>query len=146
MNELADQPNLTQGFGLGLLAGLGFAIAYGLLAYPVGLTFGLVAVGFFGGIVIGGAVTRGAWQGRPHIMARRLQVIAALVGTGGWMVGLFISYVISQALIPQASTGLLERLSFAGFSEYFAALDELLRFSHGGALAAAALMAWRGAR
>lgn len=143
---LADQPNILHGFDIGLLAGIGFAIAYGLLAYPVGLTFGLIAIGFLGGIVIGGAVTRGAWAGRPHVTVRRLQVTAALIGIGAWMVGLFLSYVMSQALIPQASTGLLERLSFAGFSDYFAALDELLRFSHAGALAAVAFMAWRGAR
>jgi hypothetical protein len=142
----ADRPDALRGFDLGLLAALGFALAYALLAYPIGLTFGLVAVGFIGGIVVGAAVTRGAWSNRPHLTLRRLQLMAALIGIGGWMVGLFGSYVISQALLPQASTGLLERLSFADFSAYFAGLDELVRLSHAGAVAAAAFMAWRGAR
>jgi hypothetical protein len=143
---LADQPNALRGYDLGLLAGLGFALAYGLSAEVIGLTWGLAAVGFIGGIVIGGAVTRGAWAGRRHITIRRLQLTAALVGVGSWMGGLFFAYVLSQALIPQASTGLLERLSFGGFADYFSGLFEFLRLVHAAALAAVAFMAWRGAR
>ena len=143
---LAGRPNFLHGFDLGLLAGIGFAIAYGLLAYPIGLTFGLIAVGFIGGIVIGGAVSRGAWTGRPHITVRRLQLMSGLVAIGAWIVGLFVSYVMSQALLPEATSGLLERISLAQFNDYFAALGEFIRLSHAGALAAAAFMAWRGAR
>ena len=143
---LADKPNSLHGYDLGLLAGLGFALVYGLSAEVIGLTWGLAAVGFVGGIVIGGAITRGAWVGRKHVTRRRLQLIAALIGIGSWILGLGFAYVLSQALIPQASTGLLERLSFAGFSDYFGGLFEFLRVVHAAALAAVAFMAWRGAR
>jgi hypothetical protein len=143
---LADRPNALHGFDLGLLAGLGFAVVYGICAAIINLTWGLAAVGFIGGIVIGGAVTRGAWAGRKHITVRRLQLAAALIGIGSWIVGLFVAFVLSQALIPQPSTGLLERLSLAGFSDYFGGMFEFLRLVHAAALAAVAFMAWRGAR
>lgn len=143
---LADKPNLLQGYDLGLLAGLVFALGYGAAAEVIGLTWGLAPVGFIGGIVIGGAVTRGAWKGRVHVTLRRLQLTAALIGVGAWIVGLVTSYVISQLLIPQASTGLLDRLSFGGLSDYFGGLAEGLRLAHAAALAAAPFMAWRGAR
>jgi len=143
---LADRPNVWHGFDLGLLAGLGFALVYGVCAEVLSLTWGLAAVGFLGGIVVGGAVTQGAWAGRKHITVHRLQLAAALTGVGAWIVGLFVAYAISQALIPQPSTGLLERLSFGGFSDYFTGQFEFMRVVHAAALAAAAFMAWRGAR
>ncbi|MEP7158144.1 MAG: hypothetical protein ABI797_01835, partial [Chloroflexota bacterium] len=79
---LADRPNALRGFDLGLVAGLGFAVVYGVSAELIGLTWGLAAVGFIGGIVIGGAVTRGAWSGRRHVTVRRLQLTAAIIGIG----------------------------------------------------------------
>jgi hypothetical protein len=143
---LADKPNILHGFDLGLLAGLGFALVYGVSAEVLGLTWGLAAVGFIGGIVIGGAVTRGAWGRRPHVTVRRLQVTAMLISIGSWLLGLFAAYVFSQALLPQASTGLLERLTFSGFAAYFSGLFDFLRVAHAAALAAVAFMAWRGGR
>lgn len=145
-SDWATEPKALHGFDLGLLAGLGFALVYGLAAEPFGLTWGLIAVGFIGGIVIGGAVSRGAWSARPHVTIRRLQLIATLIALGSWMVGLLVAYFMTQALLPAASTPLLERISFAGFAEYFAGLFDFVRVSHAGALAAAAFMAWRGAR
>ena len=143
---LADRPNPLHGYDLGLIAGLGFTVVYGLSAELLGLTWGLAAVGFIGGIVIGGAVTRGAWGNRRHITIRRLQVTAALIGAGSWIVGLFFAYALSQAFLPQASTGLLERISFGGFSDYFGGLFDFLRIAHAAALAAVIFMGWRGGR
>ena len=143
---LADKPNMMRGFDLGLLAGVAFALVYGLASEPVRLSLGLVAVGFIGGILIGGAVSRGAWDGRPHVTVRRLQAIAVLVALGSWLVGLFVAYVMTQLLFPQATTPLLERLSFGGFNDYFVGLFDQVRFAHAAAVAAAAFMAWRGAR
>lgn len=145
-SDWATEPGALRGLDLGLLAGLGFAAVYGLAAEPFGLTWGLIAVGFIGGVVIGGAVTRGAWGGLRHVAVRRLQLAAALIAIGSWIVGLFVAYVMSQALLPAASTSLLERLSFSGFSDYFAGLFDFVRLSHAAAVAAAAFMAWRGAR
>lgn len=133
-------------FDLGLLAGIGFAIVYGIASEPVQLSFGLVAVGFIGGLVIGGAVSRGAWAGKPHVTVRRLQVMAALIAVGGGIAGLFVAYVMTQLLFPQATTPLLERISFDGFNDYFGGLFENVRLAHAAALAAAVFMAWRGAR
>ena len=144
--QLADRPNVMRGFDLGLLAGIAFAIVYGLASEPVRLSFGLIAVGFIGGILVGGAVSRGAWGGMPHITVRRLQVMAVLIALGSWLVGLFVAYVMTQLLFPQATTPVLERLSFGGFNDYFVGLFDSVRFAHAAAVAAAAFMAWRGAR
>lgn len=145
-SDWATEPKLLRGFDLGLPAGLAFAVIYGLAAEPLGLTWGLAAVGFIGGILMGGAVSAGAWSGRVHITVVRLRLIAVLIAIGAWVVGLFLAYVLSQALYQQATTGLLERLSFGGFSDYFAGQFDFVRLSHAGALAAAAFMAWRGTR
>lgn len=143
---LSDQPRGLRSYDLGVLAALAVAVAYGLSAALFGLTWGLIAVGFVGGIVIGGAVNRGAWQGRPHVTVRRIQLMGALLALGGWILGLFLAYVISQVLLPQAGTPLLERLSFGRFSDYFLGLDEQIRFIHAASMAATVFMAWRGAR
>lgn len=144
--EYTETPNTLHALDLGLLAGIATAIAYGVCDEGLGLSWGLVAVGFIGGIFIGGAVTRGAWANHPHPTVHRLQLMSALIGVGAWIAGLFIAYVISQALIPQASTPFLERVSFAGFSDYFAGLFDYVRLIHAASVAAIAFMAWRGAR
>jgi len=143
---LAGEPRALRGFDYGLLAGLAVAVAYGVAAELFGLTWGLLAVGFLGGLLIGAAVTRGAWDRRMHITVRRLQVAAAGIAIGAWLIGIFLAYVISQALFPQATTPLIERVSFDGFSDYFAGLFDSIRFIHAASVAAMAFMAWRGAR
>ncbi len=131
---------------LGLLAAVGFAVIYGLASEPIRLSFGLVAVGFVGGVVIAGAIGRGAWAARPHVADRRLQVTASAMAIGAVLAGIFIAYVISQLLFPQATTPLVERISFDGFSNYFSGLFDSVRLAHAASVAAAAFMAWRGAR
>jgi hypothetical protein len=143
---LADKPNMLHAFDLALLAGIGFAIVYGVASEPIRLSFGLIAVALIGGVVIGGAVSRGAWAGKKHVTLRRLQVLATLIALGSWVVGLFVAYVMSQLLFPQATTPLLERISFSGFNDYFVGLFDSVRFAHAASVAAAVFMAWRGAR
>lgn len=143
---LAETPSTLHGFDLGLLAGVGFALVYGLASEPVRLSFGLVAVGLIGGVLVGGAVTRGAWAGKAHVTIRRLQLMAALIAVGGWVIGLFVAYLMTQLLFPDATTPLLERISLAGFNDYFVGLFDSVRFAHAASVAAAAFMAWRGAR
>ena len=143
---LAGEPRAIRAYDYGLIAALAVALAYGLAAELLGLTWGLVAVGFIGGVVIGGAVTRGAWGRRKHITIRRLQIAAAGIAIGSWMLGVFVAYFVSQALIPQATTPLLDRVSFGGFSNYFTGLFEQIRLIHAASLAGIAFMAWRGAR
>lgn len=143
---LAAQPRWLHGFDYGLLAGIAVAAVYGLAAELFGLTWGLLAVGFGGGLLIGAAITRGAWGRRRHVTARRLQVLAAAIGIGSGVVGIFVAYVVSQALFPQATTPLTDRISLAGFTGYFAGLFDTIRVIHAASLAAIAFMAWRGAR
>lgn len=145
-SDFTEQPRTLRGLDLGLLAGIAVAAVYGFAADPVGLSWGLVAVGFIGGIVIGAAVSRGAWANRPHPRRRGLQLTAGLIAIGAWIVGLFVAYVMSQAFYPQATTNLVERISLGGFSDYFSGLFDALRFVHAAGVAAMAFMAWRGAR
>jgi hypothetical protein len=147
-NELApaDHPRALFGYGLGLLAGLAVAVLYAGAAEVLGLTFGLLAVGFFGGWAIGGAVAYGAWSGRAHLHVQSLQVGAAVIAALAWLVGLFLAYVVSQALLPEATTPLLERVTLSGFFDYVAGTFDFVRLVHLVSLVAAAFMAWRGAR
>lgn len=141
-----DRGRAIHAFDLGILAGLAVAVVYGVLTDPFGLSFGLIAVGFIGGMLIGAAVARGAWNKQPHVADRRLQLLAAVIAGGAWFVGIAVAYFMSQALYQEATTGLLERLSFGGLSEYFAGLYQINALGHAGGLAAMAFMAWRGAR
>lgn len=141
-----DRSRALHAFDLGVLTAIAIAVVYGALTYPLGLSWGLVAIGFLGGLLIGSAVSRGAWRGQTHMTDRRLQLLAAAIGGVAWLGGLAVAYLMTQALFPDAATGLLERLSFAGFNEYATRLYETNALGHAGALAAMAFMAWRGAR
>jgi hypothetical protein len=143
---LQTEPRILRGFDFGILAAFAVALVYGFLTDPIGLTWGLVAVGVVGGMAIGGAVSKGAWDGQPHLTVRKLQVVAVLIAIAAGIVGLFVAYVGSQAFYQQAATPLLQRLSIGGFSDYFAAVVDAIRFDHAAAVAAMAFMAWRGAR
>lgn len=137
---------MASAYGLGAAAGVAIAVAYGAGAEVFGLTWGLLGVGLLGGIAIGAAVARGAGANRPVPATRARQVGAALIALGAWLIGLIAAFVISQALLPQAATPLLERLSVSRFADYFGGLDSSIRFIHGGSLAIMAFMGWRGAR
>lgn len=139
-------PHTGRAYKLGLLAAIGVAIVYALLAKVLGLTFGLVAVGFFGGMLIGSAVTWGAWRGQPRNPDRRLRVAAIVNALVGWLLGVILAYVVSQVLLPQASTPLVERLAPGRFLDYFLGLDLVIGVVHVVSLVAMAFMAWRGAR
>ncbi len=145
-SEFAAQPSWVHAFDLGVLAGIAFALVYGFTAEPIGLTFGLLAVGFIGGMAIGAAVKRGAWSGRGHPPGLRVQALSLAIAIGAWIVGVFAAYFFSQLFFPNATSPLLERLSIAGFSDYFVGLFEQIRLIHAASLAAVAFMAWRWAR
>ena len=109
------------------------------------MTFGLPIVGLIGGWLIGTAVAYGAWGEIDHLPHRGLRLGAVALAVEGWVLGLILSYILSQVFIPQASTPLTDRLSLGGFFDYFLALD-FARFLHLLALPAVAFMAWRAAR
>jgi hypothetical protein len=141
----ADSPQFARGLGLGWLAAAGFAVVYALSAELVGLTFGLPVLGLIGGWAIGTVVTLGAWGENEHPPHRGLRLGAVSLAVEGWLLGLILSYILSQVFIPQASTPLTDRLSLGGFFDYFRGLD-FAWLLHLLALPAAAYMAWRAAR
>ena len=55
------------------------ALAYGILAHPFDLSWGLIIVGLIGGAVIGYAVAQGAFNGRFHLVNPSLRWLAAII-------------------------------------------------------------------
>jgi hypothetical protein len=145
LTDPTDSPRFALGLGLGWLAAAAFAVVYALSAELLGLTFGLPIVALAGGWLIGTAVAFGGWGEFEHLPHQRLRVGAVSLAVEGWLLGLILAYILSQAFIPQASTPLSDRLSVGGFFDYFLGLD-FARFLHLLALPLAALMAWRAAR
>jgi hypothetical protein len=145
LSGVTQRSNTARGVALGLVAAISVAVVYGILSEPFGVSFGLPVVGFVGGWLIGNAIAYGTWLGEPHESIRSLRWTAVGMTIIAWVGALVIAYVISQALIPQASTALASRLSLNGFVDYFTGLD-VTRFFHLIAVAVAAVMARRGAR
>jgi hypothetical protein len=127
-------------FDWGVAAAAGVSLVYGILDYPVGLTWGLIAVGVVGGWVIGAAVARGAWRGEPHLPDRRLRLWAAALGLISWLGGMFVAYVASGLLFPAANTPLTERITFG---DYIAGTYDI---AHGAATVVMVVVSWRSAR
>ncbi len=145
-SDFSDRPQLLHAFDLGLLASVAVAVVYGVLVDPIGLTWGLIAVGFIGGMFIGAATGKGAWRGRSHPPSRRVQLMAGVLAIGAWFFAVAVAYLFGQVFYQQAGTGLLERVSVDGLAEYFGGLYQAAGISHAAALSALAFMAWRGAR
>lgn len=109
-----------------LLAGLGaallVALAMGLLGGLFDLTAGLIVVGLIGGWLIGRAVagvaragSLASWlsgaepgTGRTLGAVRLVAIGCALVAVAG---GLVVLWIVSLAAVPDATTGLLDRLA-----------------------------------
>jgi hypothetical protein len=145
LQDPTDAPRFAVGLGLGWLAAAAFAVVYALSAELVGLTFGLPIIGLVGGWLIGTAVAYGGWGEFEHLPHRGLRLGAVALAVEGWLLGLILAFILSQAFIPQASTPLSDRLSLGGFFDYFLGLD-FARFLHLLALPLAALTAWRAAK
>jgi len=135
----------TRAIVFGAAAGIVVALAYGVLSEPFEFTLGLLVVGFAGGWLIGNAVAYGAWSGREHERVPALQWTAVALSIVSWVGALTLAFVISQALLPGATTPVASRLTLSGFLDYFSGLD-LTRIIHLIALALMAFMARRGAR
>lgn len=119
------------------------ALAYGLLADPVGLSWGLIIVGLLAGALTGAAVARGAWNGRFHLIVPNVRWLAVLVAVLTWVAAAVVAYAAGQVFYQAATVPLGDRLSISGFFEYLngvAFSPSLL------GLAAMAFTAWRGAR
>ena len=129
----------------GVLSALGTALVYAVLSEPLGFTLGLFVIAICGGWLIGNGISYGTWWGRQHETIKSLQRVALVLAILAWVGSLVLAFVISQVLLPQATTPLSERLTVGGFVDYFFGLD-VLPFIHVIDLALMAVMAWRGAR
>ena len=129
----------------GIVAALGTALVYAVLSEPIGFTLGLFVIAVCGGWLIGNGIAYGVWSGRQHETIKALQWTALALAVLAWIGAIVLAFVISQALLPQATTPLGERLTVGGFVDYFFGLD-VVRFIHVIDLALMAFMAWRGAR
>jgi len=137
--------SITRGLLYGVLLAIGTALVYAAFAEILGFTLGLLVVGFCGGWLIGNGIAYGTWTAREHTTIKALQWTALALAVLTWIGALLLAFVISQALLPQATTPLGDRLTLGGFVDYFMGLD-IERFIHVISLALMALMAWRGAR
>ena len=136
-------PRLLPATAYGLAAGAGVALVYGVLADPVGLSWGLIVVGLIGGVIIGAAVVKGAWSGRFHLIVPAVRWLAAILAVAAWVAATVVAYVASQVFYQAAATPLPDRLSVGGFVDYIngAVFSPSIL-----GLAAMAFTAWRGAR
>ena len=135
----------ARGITFEIVAAIVTTVVYGVLSEPFEFSLGLLVIGFVGGWLIGNGIAYGSWSGREHQTLKALQWTAVVLAVIAWVGALFLAFVISQALLPQAATPLSERVTVGGFVDYFLGLD-IVRFIHVIALALMALMAWRGAR
>jgi hypothetical protein len=127
----------------GLAAAEAVAVVYGVLADPIGLSWGLIVVGLVGGWIIGAALARGAWSGVFHLIVPRVRWLAALFAVLAWVEAAVVGYVASQLFYQGPASPLLDRLSIAGFVEY---LNSSVFSPSILGLAAMAIAAWRSAR
>ena len=118
-------------------------LVYGVLADPVGLSWGLIVAGLVAGWIIGTVVAQGAWAGRFHLLVPRVRWLAALIAVVAWVWAAIVAYVGSQLFYQGATTPIAERLSASGFVEY---LNSFVFSPSILGLAAMAFMAWRTAR
>jgi hypothetical protein len=145
-SDFTATPRVLHAFDFGLIASAAVAVVYGVASDPIGLTWGLAAVGFIGGMVIGAATSKGAWGGRAHPPSRRIQLMASILGIGAWFLAIGVAYLLSQAFYQQAGTDFFSRVSADGLAGYFAGLYQVAGISHSAGVAALAFMAWRWAR
>lgn len=129
-------------FDWGALAMIGVALVDGLMIYPIGLTWGLIAVAVGGGWIIGRAVLRGAWDGHEARPSRVLQGLAAALSLIAWLAGFAVAYVVAEVLLV-SDHPIDERLSIAGFWDYVSGITDL---PHAIALVTFVIIGWRSAR
>ena len=118
----------------GAIAAIGTGVAWALLSAVFDLHLGLLVVAAFGGWLIGIAV-------KPvSSRARRWAIVLALAAS---VIGSVGDFVLSQLLLPQASTPLGQRLSISGYLDYLSGTFDIIDVL---AIALLVLVAWRSAR
>jgi len=119
---------------LGAIAAIGTGAAWAALSAILDLHLGLLVVAAFGGWLIGSAV-------KPvGAAARRWAVVLAALAA---LIGLVGDFLLSQMLLPAASTPIAERLSLGAFLDYLGGTFDIIAAV---AIAVMVLVAWRSAR
>jgi len=111
---------MARGIGLGLVAVVVVVAVGALLRGILDLSGGVIAVAIAGGWVIGTAVRRGAWAGRPHRASSAPVIWAAILGALCWLVGLVGTWLVAMAILPGSSRTFLERLAATPFLDWLA--------------------------
>jgi hypothetical protein len=119
---------------LGSTAALATGAAWAALSAILDLHLGLLVVAAFGGWLIGSAVK--PIGRRAHRWAVGLAALAALLGLVG-------DFVLSQLLLPAASTPIGDRLTLGAFFDYLGGTFDIIAAL---AIALLLLVAWRSAR
>ncbi len=103
--------------------GLGFAVAWVVLASILDLSVGLVFLSAIAAWLTGTAVALGAEPGSFR-RQRSTILLAIAVCLGIWVVGTCAAYVVSLAILPDSTLDLLARMANAPF------LDSIARQLH----------------
>ena len=118
----------------GTLAAVGTGAAWAVLSAVFDLHLGLLVVAAFGGWLIGSAVKPTGDRARRWAIG--LAMLATVVGSVG-------DFVLSQALLPEASTPLIERLSLGSYIDYLSGTFDVVVAL---AFVVLVVVAWRSAR
>jgi hypothetical protein len=131
----------------GLLAALAASLVWGVTRAVLDLDLGLLVIAVGGGWAVGQAVWWGAWgearKAEVTVPERWPAAMAAVLGSGVWLGGSFVAYLISLATLPGSTLSFAERLSSTPFDAWLipqlGVLDAL-------EIALLAILAWRTAR
>ena len=113
---------MARPIGNGLVVALGIAVVWALLSAVLGFHVGLVVVAAFGGWLIS----------IPYGYARNRLILASI-----------LDFVLSQALLPAATTALPQRLTPAAYFDYVSGTFDVISVI---SIALLVIVAWRSAR
>jgi hypothetical protein len=88
---------------ISLLAATAWALIKGILEFP-----GVLAVAVVAGWAIGAVL----WQ------VRATPLLAALIATGAWLLGLVLTWLVAMAILPGSTRSFLERVEGTPFLEW----------------------------
>lgn len=136
-------PRLRRAAAYAVGALVGIALIWAFASGLLDVRAGLLVLAALGGYVIGLSTLYGAWGERAPGRDRRVGLLAAAVAVLAWPVGTFLSYLVSLAVIQDASSSLATRL---GGQPFLAWLAPQLSLLDPLSIALPVLVAWRTAR
>jgi hypothetical protein len=125
---------MARPLGLALVLALATGVVWALLSALLNLHVGLIVLAAFAGWLIGSVV-------RP--IGRHAVLSGVALAALAWLIGSVLDFTLSQLLLPEAATGLAERLTVDGYLAYASATFDIVELA---AIALLAIAAWRSAR